>query len=184
MKKLLLSAAVISLMIACEQKPDNVSSYPTGSDSSAVTAASSEEEKEERNKAIALESVKDVSNHDVDSGLKHVAAETVDYGDGSMPAIKNKDTIVAGIKSFIAAFPDYKGDNLEAVADGDKVLVYGDWSGTFKNDFMGMKATGKSFKVKDVDIFTFNDKGEIVEHRSIVPWVHIMSQAGVPPPKK
>ncbi|MGZ5135505.1 MAG: ester cyclase [Flavitalea sp.] len=184
MKKLLLSAAVISLMIACEQKPDNVSSDATGSDSSAVASASSKEEKEERNKAIALESVNDVSNHNVDSGLKHVATETLDYGDGSMPAIKNKDSIIAGIKGFIAAFPDYKGENLVAVADDDKVLVYGDWSGTFKNDFMGMKATGKSFKVKDVDIFTFNDKGEIVEHRSIVAWTYIMSQAGVPPQKK
>ena len=34
-------------------------------------------------------------------------------------------------------------------------------------EFMGMKPTGKSFKLKDVDLFTFNDAGKITEHRSV-----------------
>jgi predicted ester cyclase len=182
MKKLLFSAFIISMMIACEQKPGNVSS--TGSDSTAVASTSSAEEKEERNKQTALAISRDVGRGNIDSAFVHVATDMTDYGDGMGPVIKNKDTVIAMIKGLIAAFPDYKGDNFEAVSDGDRVYVYGDWSGTFKNDFMGMKATGKSFKVKDVDIFKFNDNGEIIEHRSIMPISFIMTQVGATPPKK
>jgi hypothetical protein len=32
---------------------------------------------------------------------------------------------------------------------------------------MGIKPTGKSFKYRDVDLFTFNDAGQITEHRSV-----------------
>ncbi len=47
------------------------------------------------------------------------------------------------------------------------MLVHGDWGGTFKNDLMGIKATGKPVKFKDVDIFKLNDEGKIIEHSSV-----------------
>ena len=78
----------------------------------------------------------------------------------------------------MTAFPDFKGENFTTIAEGNHVVVIGDWSGTFKGDLMGVKPTGKSFKVKDVDIFTFNDEGKITEHRSIQSIEHIMSQVG------
>jgi predicted ester cyclase len=84
------------------------------------------------------------------------------------------------MKGWLDAFPDYKGENLMAIADGDKVAVLRDWSGTFKKDFMGMKATGKIFKAKDVDIFTFNDAGKITKHRSVQSMTTLMQQLGVP----
>ncbi len=99
--------------------------------------------------------------------LKNSDANIVDYGDGSGPVIRNLDSLKVGMKGWLDAFPDYKSENLTAIADGDKVAVYGDWSGTFKKDFMGMKSTGKTFNAKDVDIFTFNDAGKITEHRSV-----------------
>lgn len=174
MNKLLLSAVVISFMAACEQKPDNASSAT--SDTSAVSAASSAEQMEEKNKETALASARAVGSGNIEEGFTHVAADAVEYGDGSGPVVRGKDSTIAMIKNFFVSFPDYKGENLEAVADGNKVFVYGDWSGTFKKDFMGMKATGKPFKIKDVDIFTFNDKGEITEHRSVQSWETMMAQ--------
>ena len=51
-------------------------------------------------------------------------------------------------------------------------------SGTFKAELMGMKPTGKSFKVKDVDIYTFNDDGKITEHRSVQSMATMLSQVG------
>jgi predicted ester cyclase len=183
MKKLLFSATAIALMVACEQQP-NVSSYPGNQDSAGVSPGSSAEAREEQNKETALASINMMASGNVDSAFKNVSADAVEYGDGSGPAIKNVDSIKASIKQFIAAFPDYKGENFTAVADGDQVFVYGDWSGTFKNDFWGMKATNKSFKIKDVDIFKFNDKGQITEHRSVVPWNYIMSTVDAQPPKK
>jgi hypothetical protein len=43
---------------------------------------------------------------------------------------------------------------------------------------MGMKPTGKSFKVKDVDLFTFNDEGMITEHRSVQSGKTLIDMAG------
>lgn len=182
MKKVhLLAFAACLFFAACNDGATTTGDSPN--DSTGNSTKMTQEDKEERNKNVVLESMAAMNNHNPDDVLKNVTADGVDYGDGSMPAVKGIDSVKAGMKGFLAAFPDYKGDNLEAVADGDKVMVYGDWSGTFKNDFMGMKATGKSFKVKDVDIFTLNDEGKITSHRNVLPWSAIMEQVGAKMPK-
>ena len=43
---------------------------------------------------------------------------------------------------------------------------------------MGMKATGKSFKYWDGDLFTFNSDGKITEHRGIQSSMVPMMQVG------
>jgi predicted ester cyclase len=136
----------------------------------------STEDKEERNKQTALSSINAVIAGDVDGALKSLAPDATDYMDGSMPPIKGTDSITANLKMWRSALSEYKGDNLLAVADGDRVVVFGDWSGTFKTDFMGMKTAGKSFKVNDADIFKFNEDGKITEHRSIQSGCAMMSQ--------
>jgi predicted ester cyclase len=140
----------------------------TGSDTSSTSSLNNlEESKEERNKQVALESVHAVIANKPEEAFKNVAVDAVEYGDGSGPTTKGVDSIKAGMKIWMDNVKDYKGDNLEAVADGNKVVVYGDWSGTFKGDFMGHKVAGKSFKTRDADIFTFNDEGKITEHRAV-----------------
>lgn len=121
----------------------------------------------EKNKATALASVTALFNGKIDEGFKDCSTDYVDYGDGSEAPVKGADSAKAGFKMYITAFPDMKGENLMVIGDGNHVAVFGDWSGTFKGEFMGMKPTGKSFKVKDVDLFTFNDAGKITEHRSV-----------------
>ena len=41
-----------------------------------------------------------------------------------------------------------------------------------------MKPTGKSFKYRDADIFTFNDAGQITEHRSVQSGITLMDMIG------
>ena len=142
------------------------------------------ESKAEKNKATALASVMGVNAHDANAMLKEATADAMDYGDGSMPPVKGIDSIKAGINGWLGAFPDVKGENFMALTDdGTHVAVFADWTGTFKNDFMGMKATGKSYKLKDADIFTFNEAGKITEHRSIQSGMVMASQVGMAPPK-
>lgn len=182
MKKVhLLAFAAFLFLAACNDGANNT--VADSGNKAGDTTKMTQEDKEERNKKVALESIDAMNAHNPDVVLQNVTADAVDYGDGSMPPVKSMDSVKAGMKAFLAAFPDYKGDNLEAVADGDKVFVYGDWSGTFKNDYMGMKATGKSFKVKDVDIFTFNDDGKMTSHRNVTPWSVSMQQVGAKMPK-
>ncbi len=142
------------------------------------------EGKAEKNKATALASVMGVNAHDADAMLKEVTPDAMDYGDGSMPPVKGVDSIKAGVNAWLTAFPDVKGENFMVMTDdGTHVAVFADWSGTFKNDFMGMKATGRSYKLKDADIFTFNEEGKITEHRSVQSNMVMGSQVGMEPPK-
>lgn len=171
MKKLLsLSAVALVMLASCSSKNE--------SKESAAPSAASAEVKEERNKQAALANLEGMNKHDFNKMFKDVAANIVDYGNSSMPPVKNVDSLKAMLQMFTTAFPDYKADVISAAADGDKVFVYADCSGTFKNDMEGMKATNKSFKIKDVDIFTFDDAGKMTEHRSVIPFDQIMKQVG------
>lgn len=182
MKKVqLLAFAACLSFAACNNDSSNVGSS-TDKDTTKSTTMT-QEDKEERNKKVVMESIDAMNAHNPDNVLKDVTADAVDYGDGSMPPAKSVDTVKNGMKTFLAAFPDYKGSDLVAVADGDRVMVYGEWTGTFKNDYMGMKATNKSFKVKDVDIFTLNDDGKITSHRNVLPWSVSLMQVGAKMPK-
>jgi steroid delta-isomerase-like uncharacterized protein len=142
------------------------------------------EDKEARNKKIVMASYDAMASHNVNDMLKDCAADCMDYGDGSMQPVKGKDSIAKMIQMWFNAFPDAKGDNLKYVADDDWVMVWGDWSGTFKNDFMGMKATNKSFKYKDVDIFKLNDDGKVIEHHNVQSPNTMMMMVGAQMPKK
>jgi hypothetical protein len=148
-------------------------------ESKETTSGTSAEDKEERNKKTAMASIEAFSNHNIDLVFKDVTADAVDYGDGSMPPMKSRDSIRAGMTAWQNAVPDVKGENIKAVADGEWVMIWADWKGTWTVDFMGQKATGKSFKYSDVDIFRFNEEGKMTEHHNIQPFTTIANQIGL-----
>jgi predicted ester cyclase len=174
MRRIIIGMAILACFLsACNSK---TGSTVSGSDSTAVSTA--------RNKQAALNSEEALIKKDVELMFKDCAPDFVDYGNGESKPIKNQDSIKTGLKSFLAAFPDFKGENLQAVAQGDTVVVTGLWSGTFKNAFMGMKPTQKSFKTLDADIFSFNKEGKMTSHRSIQSEATYFSQLGIPMPAK
>jgi predicted ester cyclase len=84
-----------------------------------------------------------------------------------MPPSSNIDSTKAFIKMLLNSFENFSPNNPVLTTDGDYVIYYADWSGVFKNDLMGIKATGKPVTFKDCDIFKLNDEGKITEHSSI-----------------
>lgn len=171
MKKILFGAAMAALFLsACNNKSET-----------AVTAVDSTSIK---NKAAAMNSDLAFAKRDLASAFKDYSTDYVEYGNGSGKPIKNMDTIKAHTQQFFDAFPDFKGDSLHAVAEGDSVLITGIWSGTFKKAFMGMKPTQKSFKLNDVDVFTFNKEGKITSHSSVQSDFAFFGQLGIPIPAK
>jgi predicted ester cyclase len=188
MKKVIFFLLVSSfLVVACNSDKKNESSEKKESMSSDNKEAmtSTTNNKAEKNRQTALASVMAVNSHDADAVLKDAAPDCIDNNDGSMPPTKGTDSIKAGIKMWFAAFPDVKGENLMALsdADGSHVIVVGEWTGTFKGDLMGMKATNKSFKYWDGDLFTFNSDGKVTSHRSVQSSVTAMTQVGAKMPK-
>jgi predicted ester cyclase len=143
--------------------------------------------KEERNINTVKHGMDAINAHDVDKMKQDMATNFTEYGDGSMPPVKG-DSAWMMLKEWLTAFPDTKIENTVYTATGDYVMAFSDYSGTFKGDMMGIKATGKSCKYKDVDIFKMTDDGKVLEHHNIYPAGAIMMQCGVdmskmsPPP--
>ena len=177
MKSLLIVITGLScLMAGCSNNsPDTAK---TDTDSVATAMSSSKTDQVEKNKQTALDAVQGVISHNPSDVFKNATPDIADYGDGIMPPVKGLDSCKAFFQIFLAAFPDIKGENLMAISEGNHVAVFGDWSGTFKGDMMGIKATGKSFKMKDVDLFTFNDEGKITEHRAKQTADYMLSLVG------
>ena len=172
----LATAAFACIATACNNSGS--SSTEATTDTSSAMMTDTKTDMAEKNKQTALAAIDAVNNHDADALFKDAAADITDYGDGSTPPVKGIDSNKQFFKMYVAAFPDAKGENFLAVSEGNHGMVAGDWSGTFKGEFMGVKPTGKSFKIKDVDIFTFNDEGKITEHRVIQSMETVFLQVG------
>jgi predicted ester cyclase len=175
MKQVLFFIGIAVIITSCNQ---NSSSATMNSMDSLMAANSAKDSVLEKNKATALASVQAFGSGKIDDAFKEVTPDAVDYGDGMMAPVKGLDSIKNMVRGFLAAFPDYKGENFLVIGDGNHVAVFADYTGTFKNPIMGIKPTGKSFKVKDVDLFTFNDAGKITEHRSVQSGKTIMEMVG------
>ena len=179
MKKILFFIVIAMTIISCADNNNASTNSAISSDS--ASSSMSQEAKEERNKEVALACQRtfETGRANVDSIVKDAAPDFIDYNTGEMPPTRGLDRSKAFLQQLLNAFPDYKLTDPVAVADDDYVMVYGTWSGTWKNDFMGMKATNKSFKYTDVDIFKFNDEGKIIEHRAVQSMNEMSRQIGM-----
>lgn len=177
MKKLFFIMLLAVLIISCNNNK-NQSLDDIGPN------ATSHEEKAERNKQIVLKRMKAMGSGKADSVIREESTDKdfIDYRDGSVPPKKGINVARVDLQQWMNAFPDYEGKNFLAVADGDYVMVYAEWTGTWKNNFKGMKATGKSFKMNEVDIFKLNDAGKVIEHREVQSIATIAKQVDMPIP--
>ncbi len=153
--------AMAAVMASCNNEKKDAGDKKENTMTSAET-------KQERNKKVILASMDAFAKHDIDAMLKDAAPGAyTEFSDGTMPPTTSIDSTKAFIKMLDHSIENYAPTNAQLAADGDYVFYYADWSGTFKNDFMGFKATGKPIKHKDCDIFKFNDEGKITEHHSV-----------------
>lgn len=83
-------------------------------------------------------------------------------------------------RAVIAAFPDCKVTIDLLIAEGDFVVERFTSTGTHKGPFMGMSATGKSFKTTGISIFRLAN-GKIVEHWGENDTATLMQQLGMTP---
>ena len=79
-----------------------------------------------------------------------------------------------------AAFPDLRITIEDIVAEGDKVVSRGTFSGTHKGEFMGIAPTGKQITVGLTEIVRIV-AGKMVEHWNMVDNLGMMQQLGVVP---
>lgn len=61
---------------------------------------------------------------------------------------------------FKAAFPDFQVVLEDELAEGDRVVTRGYFTGTHRGEFMGIPATGKTVKIPYIDVWRMeNGKG-------------------------
>ncbi len=67
------------------------------------------------------------------------------------------------VRMFEGAFPDFRYEVEDVIAEGEKVAVRDIFRGTHQGDFMGIPATGNRVTMEAIHIFRF-DGGRVAEH--------------------
>jgi len=169
--RILLPALTFFAFAACQQAP---------APDPAADALKKSAETAARNKASVLKAYELVNARKFDEFAQLVTEDHVDHA--AMPEARGREALKKNIMDFVSAFPDFKIESRQMLAEGDWVMGWVNISGTFQNDFMGMKANGKSFKISDVDILKFNADGLALEHWVVQDYCAMFSQLGVAPP--
>ncbi|MCB9329152.1 MAG: ester cyclase [Lewinellaceae bacterium] len=89
---------------------------------------------------------------------------------------QTREELIAALEHGLhKLIPDLKWEILEIIPSGDKVVVRGQGSGTPIGPFMGVPASGKSFKIMSIDIHTLED-GKITYTHHLEDWAMAMGQ--------
>jgi predicted ester cyclase len=86
--------------------------------------------------------------------------------------------------NLFRAFPDWKFEILDIVAEGDRAAVEWRATGTFSGDarFEGMEPNGASVDVQGCDVVTIRD-GRMVDNQAYTSGTEIARQLGALPPQ-
>lgn len=89
---------------------------------------------------------------------------------------------IAGLRQRLQilhrAFPDFQSTILDLVAEHDKVVAFVVSSGTHRDDFAGVPATGKRFTIQEIQILRIVE-GKMVEHWQVADLFGMLVQLGL-----
>ena len=85
------------------------------------------------------------------------------------------------VTGLTTAFPDLRSTVEDSIAAGDKVVGRITMSGTHHGEFLGIPATGKTFRVSQIHIYRFA-VGKVVEHWAERDDLGMLWQLGLVPP--
>ncbi len=105
----------------------------------------------------------EIVNHGKIDKIKDVWAENCVIKGLQGRSFKGTRGVKKRILDFRNAVPDLKVKVSDVLAERNKVVATWEMSGTFKHDYNELKATGKKFNVRGVDVFKIN-KGKIQEN--------------------
>jgi steroid delta-isomerase-like uncharacterized protein len=129
----------------------------------ASSSSSSSKQEEEQNKQLVRQFFELLDRHDADR-IGELLVSSTNYsfhvGGMSSPLDWNEHKrLLAGVTN---AFPDLHHEIVDMVAEGDKVAVHLNVSGTHKGEFQGIPPTGKKLSLDEMGFITIID-GKITE---------------------
>ena len=137
----------------------------------------------EANKAIArrlievfngrrLDLLEDVLHPEFcERGISAVAPDEPEVGPGARRKL---------YEMFIQSIPDARGEVLDVVAEGDKVVLVDRFGGTHRGEFLGRPGTGDHIEWMAIHIYTIRD-GKVLEDAVMTDALAIMQQLGLVP---
>jgi len=93
---------------------------------------------------------------------------------------QGREGLKAVLVQFRSAFPDIHWTVSEQIAEGDKVVTRFTWTGTHRDVFLGIPATGRRVEVKGVVIDRL-ESGKMADSRILMDTLGMMQQLGVIP---
>ena len=138
---------------------------------------------QERNKQNFQKLFDEVMNRgNFDAADDLITVDRPDHNPNMPPQFaKGREGFKSFFRMFRAGVPDLKFTTELMIAEGDMVAVYGFAEGTHSGEFMGIPATGKSFKVTNSDFCRFNSEGKITDHWGVFDSMGMMRQIGMVP---
>jgi len=135
----------------------------------------------ERNAEIARSYFEAVAARDVEAMLEHWDPDGGGYIHG-MVDVRVPDTYRGWFADMFKAFPDFRFEVLDIVAEGDKAVVRWRANGTFNGStrFEGMDPNGARVETEGCDVLTIRD-GKLVSNYAYTNGAEMMRQLGALP---
>ena len=121
----------------------------------------------EKNKKIIVEFTNAINNRNLTAIDNLVAKNIIEHRPGAGQGIEATKGFLMALQS---AFPDFKTNLTHTIAQGDKVVVFTNTTGTMKGPFMfapGIKPTGKTYSFQTADLYRI-ENGMIADHWDVV----------------
>jgi len=113
--------------------------------------------------------------------VDEVIDSSYEYHDPNTPDLgKGPEGYKARLKLYETAFPDMRFSVDEVLAEGDRVLLRWQASGTHTGDLQGIPATGKATSGPGMSILHFRN-GKVIDDFCIWDTLGMLRQLGVPP---
>jgi predicted ester cyclase len=135
----------------------------------------------EANKKLVRTVIEEVFNKRQPGEMdRFVVTDFVEHNPNLPQGLEGRKRFVAAV---LAGFSDYRGEIVEILAEGDKVVVRIQWSGTQDGPFLGLPPSGNKVRFSTADFFRIAN-GKLVEHWDVVDSLPRAVALGlVPPPK-
>ncbi len=133
----------------------------------------------EENKALVRRFVEDVINGSRPAALDEFLSESYAYHAPGMEIAGSQ-----GLRQVFAmlrsAFPDWREDIEDLIAEGDRVVFRVTGRGTHRGEFQGIPPSGRPVTVSDTDIVRI-EEGRLAEHWANFDQLGMLTQIGALP---
>jgi steroid delta-isomerase-like uncharacterized protein len=136
--------------------------------------------KQEQNKQLVSQFFETLDRQDTEMMDQLVSSTNYSLHFSGMPPMDWNENKKEFLAPFTKAFPDLRRNIVDMVAEGDKVAVSINVTGTYKGEFQGIPPTGKQVSFTAMDILTIIN-GKITEEWATADMMGLMQQIGAIP---